>query len=87
MIESHGGMCVCVSFLCRGITSPQRLQIVSLAALLHDVADRKYSGSDTATREVATRILLDAVCELEPVDTCCRLHGATWFPLAGCVTR
>jgi hypothetical protein len=48
-------------WFCRKITSARSLETIELAALLHDVADYKYSGSETANVEVAAQILRHAV--------------------------
>ena len=46
-----------------GVTDAATLLVVELGALLHDVADWKYSGSDTASGESAARILAAAGAE------------------------
>jgi len=40
-----------------GVTDPAAREVVELAALLHDVADWKYSGSETAGVEMARAFL------------------------------
>ena len=45
-----------------GITDAATLAAIELGALLHDVADWKYSGSDGASAEAASRILAEAGC-------------------------
>jgi len=40
-----------------GITDATQLEIVQLAALLHDIGDFKYSKSETATREAVQQFL------------------------------
>ncbi|RYG52668.1 hypothetical protein EON67_00630 [archaeon] len=46
---------------CRGVTDARSLRIVSLAALLHDVADHKYSGSHDANELAARGIMKEVV--------------------------
>lgn len=41
------------------VSGSQSELVVSLAALLHDIADRKYGGSDTAM-DVAARAIMTA---------------------------
>jgi uncharacterized protein len=42
-----------------GITSPDQLEVIELAALMHDVHDYKYSGSETACEEAVDKFLTE----------------------------
>ena len=45
-----------------------RLEIIQLASLLHDVGDWKYSGSETAATEIITKFLNGQNCSQENIS-------------------
>lgn len=44
-----------------GIVEPELLSIIEIGALLHDIADYKYTGSLTSGSEVAKRVMCETV--------------------------
>lgn len=65
---------------CRHITDADSLHIIALGALLHDVADRKYSGSDTANEEAAGAILTAVVRAVQLRGVAASYHPPTHPP-------
>jgi len=69
-----------------GITNKDQLEIIELGAILHDVKDSKYSGSETASAETVRQFFLEQHYPQEKIDQVVYIVENVSFRKEGCAT-